>query len=193
MTGAAGGTDVREIVRRQRTTALKRFAKWFAIFAPLWLQIFFTRTGYLLPVAILGFLGLAITLLLAWARLSLLRKCSRTFREYPLEFRAPVEKTHLQGPSTLFVRMGGRGEGLSPTMKTGQAVARPGWPEGIEDGVWFAGDDLFGGAAVVPASGTLLFMQPRDWDGLAPERRAAGAERIARAGRAGIKRRASNR
>jgi hypothetical protein len=62
------------------------------------------------------------------------------------------------------------------------------WPADISQGIWFAGDDPFGGAALVPGTGELLFMQPRIRELTAEQRENAGPERIRRARRAGIKR-----
>lgn len=56
-----------------------------------------------------------------------------------------------------------------------------GWPAGIENGVWFAGDGPFVGAAIVPGSGELLCMQPSEWALSAKERGSAGEFRIERA------------
>lgn len=72
-------------------------------------------------------------------------------------------------------------------MRAKDPLGRPGWPANIAAGVWFSGDDPFGGAAIVPGTGELLFMQPKEWVLLAEERKNAGVERISRAKRGGIK------
>jgi hypothetical protein len=189
---ATDGTDFRGAVRHYRTIALKRFAKFAVVFVPMWVQIFVWKIGYLLPVAIVGFVGLFFIAVLLYARVTLTRKCSRVFRTYPLEFRGPVEKVRLERPSTLFLRLGGKGAD-SLTMRAKDPLGGSGWPENIANGVWFAGDELFGGAAIVPGTGELLFMQPQDWNQLSNQREAAGTERIAKAKHAGIKRAARRR
>lgn len=86
------GTDFRGAVRYHYGVSLKKFLTFFPVFLLLWGQIFVTRIGYLLPVAIIGMLGLLWTLFLFAGRMDLARKCSRVFKTYPLEFRTPVEK-----------------------------------------------------------------------------------------------------
>jgi hypothetical protein len=62
-----------------------------------------------------------------------------------------------------------------------------GWPTDIEDGFWFAGDELFGGIAFLPHTGELLFMQPQEWILMREQRANADSERVMRAKCAGIK------
>ncbi|MCX5255688.1 hypothetical protein OOK27_16340 [Streptomyces canus] len=183
---ATDGTDFRGAVRYQYGVAVKRFLMYFPVFLLLWVQIFVTRIGYLLPVAIIGMVGALMTLFLFVGRMQLVRKCSRVFRTYPLEFRTPVEKIGREGSSTLYLRLGGQGD--SPFTQRAKGILRGGWPPGITDGVWFAGDEPFGGAIIVPGSGELLFLQPRDWAAVDEDRANAGPERTEKAGRAGIKR-----
>jgi hypothetical protein len=183
---ATDGTDFRGAVRYYHGVVLKKFLKVFPVFLILWVQIFVTQIGYLLPVAIVGMFGVAFTLFLLVGRLTLIRRCSRVFRTYPLEFRAPVEKYSMESTHTLFLRFGGQG-GTPFTLRAKDAL-RGRWPVGITDGVWFAGDEPFGGAFIVPGGGEMLFLQPKDWTEAEEYRNAAGAERIEKAGRAGIKR-----
>ncbi|MBT2397844.1 hypothetical protein [Streptomyces sp. ISL-100] len=86
--------------------------------------------------------------------------------------------------------IGEKGADRSPVLAAVDPLSRPGWLKGMEGGVWFAGDEVFGGAALVPGSGQLLFMQPRDWELMSGQREEAGAERLKRAMQAGLKRRA---
>jgi hypothetical protein len=181
------GTDFRGAVRYHYGVTLKKFLKFFPVFLLLWGQIFVTRIGYLLPVAIIGMLGLLWTLFLFVGRMDLARKCSRVFKTYPLEFRTPVEKIGMESTHTLFLRFGDQG-GTPFTLRARDALARGRWPAGITDGVWFAGDEPFGGAIIVPGTGEMLFLQPRDWAARDEDRDSAGPERIEKAGRAGIRR-----
>ncbi|MDT0479980.1 MULTISPECIES: hypothetical protein [Streptomyces] len=184
---ATDGTDFRGAVRYHYGVALKRFLMFFPVFLLLWVQIFVTRIGYLLPVAIVGMLGALWTGFLFAGRLSLVRKCSRVFGTYPLEFRTPVEKIGMESTHTLYLRLGDQ-VGTPFTLRAKDALGRGRWPVGITDGVWFAGDEPFGGAIIVPGSGELLFLQPRDWAATNEDRANAGPERTEKAGRAGIKR-----
>ncbi|MEU0741686.1 hypothetical protein [Streptomyces sp. NPDC006134] len=182
---ATDGTDFRGALRFHYVTALKRFAKYFVIFAPLWPLVIVTNLGYLLPLALVGIVGSAFTMAFFWGRVLWIWKCSRVFRAYPLKFRGPVTKVAMDGHD-LFLRFPGQGD--KATMRARNPLMRSGWPEGIAKGVWFAGDDPFGGAAIVPGTGELLFMQPKEWGLFAEERGRAGAERIGRAKRGRIKR-----
>ncbi|QUC55498.1 hypothetical protein IOD14_01085 [Streptomyces sp. A2-16] len=183
--------DTRDAVRHHYGVVVKRFLLYFPVFLVLWGQIFVTQIGYLLPVAVIGMVGVLWTLFLFAGRLQLVRKCSRVFRTYPLAFRAPVEKIGREGGSTLYLRLGDQAG--SPFTQRARTVIRGGWPPAITDGVWFAGDEPFGGAILVPGSGELLFLQPRDWAARDEDRSGAGPERIEKAGRAGIGRPARSR
>ena len=63
------------------------------------------------------------------------------------------------------------------------------WPEGIDNGVYVAGDLPFGAVGYVPSSGTFFFMQPDDWDRTAHDRKLATPLRATRAQAAGLTRR----
>ncbi|MDQ0909030.1 hypothetical protein QFZ22_005015 [Streptomyces canus] len=184
---ATDGTDFGGAVRYHYGVALKKFLKFFPVFLLLWVQLFVLHLDYLLPVAIVGMFGTVWTLFLLADRLSFTRKCSKVFRTYPLEFRTPVEKYGMESTHTLFLRFGDQG-GTPFTLRAKHALGRGRWPAGITDGVWFAGDEPFGGAVIVPGSGELLFLQPRDWAARDEDRDSAGPERTEKAGRAGIKR-----
>ncbi|MCZ2527507.1 hypothetical protein ACFW9F_12470 [Streptomyces sp. NPDC059506] len=186
MPTATDGTDVQGVLRRHYAVALKRFAKFAVVLLPLFLSAIVTKIDYLLPLSIAGFIGLLSVAFLLYGRISSARRCARVFRTYPLEFRAPVGKVHEQRPLTLYLRLGGEGGGAR-IMRAKRLSDGSGWPEGIENGIWFAGDELFGGAAVVPGSEVLLFMQPSEWKETDAERRNAGEERAGKAGRAGLK------
>lgn len=188
------GTDFRGALKYHYGIALKRFLKSFPIFAAMWIVFFVTKSDYLLPLAIIGMFGSVITVGAFYARFSLIWRCSRVFRTYPMEFRGPIEKMHLEkyARSRLRLRFGKQGD-ESTTMLAKYALGGNGWPKDIENGVWFAGDDPFGGAAIVPGTGELLFMQPSEWALSAKQRESAGEVRIKQARRAGIKRAVSYR
>lgn len=182
---ATDGTEFRAALKYHYVTALKRFVKYFVIFAPMFVVVFVTGIDYLLPLAIVGFIGLLIALIFFWAALSWTWRCSRVFRRYPLVFRGPVETLQLKGNRVRVLCLGEKGADRSPVLLAVDPLARPGRAKTL-DGVWFAGDDVFGGAALVPGSGELLFMQPRDWDLISGQREKAGTERTKRARQAGL-------
>ncbi|MGW0550018.1 hypothetical protein [Streptomyces altiplanensis] len=187
---ATDGTDFRGALKHHYVFALKRFAKCFVIFVPMIVLLFVTGIDYLAPLAVVGFTGLLITVVLFFSAVSWTWRCSRVFRTYPLSFRGPVEKLDSRSGGKLVLRLGEEGTDGSLVLSAMDPLSRSGWPGGIADGVWFAGDDLFGGAAIVPGTGELLFMQPRAWKELSESRKQADADRIGRARRAGLRRRA---
>jgi hypothetical protein len=181
------GSEYQGAVRYYYGVALQNFLKFFPVFLLLWIQIFFTRIDWLLPVAIVGMFGMLWTLFLLVGRVSSTRRCAKVFRTYPLEFRTPVEKIGMESTHTLYLRLGDQ-KGTPFTLRAKDALGRRRWPVGITDGVWFAGDEPFGGAMIVPGGGELLLLQPRDWRAREEDRNTAGPERIDKARRAGIKR-----
>ena len=184
---ATDGSDFRGAVRYYHVVAVKNFLKFFPVFFLLWVQLFVFHLDYLLPVAIVGMFGMVFTLILLYGRLTSTRRCSKIFQTYPLEFRTPVEKIGMESTHTLYFRLGGQ-KGTPFTLRAKDALGRGRWPVGIVDGVWFAGDEPFGGAMIVPGGGELLLLQPRDWREREEDRGTAGPERVERAARAGIKR-----
>ncbi|MFF1303864.1 hypothetical protein [Streptomyces sp. NPDC058307] len=184
---ATDGTDFRGALRYHYVVALKKFLKFFPVFLLLWIQLFVFKLDYLLPVGIIGFLGAMWTLMIFGSRMIRVSKCWRIFRVYPLEFRTPVEKYGMESTHTLYLRFGDQG-GTPFTLRASNTMLRGRWPAGITDGVWYAGDEPFGGAFIVPGGGELLFQQPKDWAEAEEYRNSAGLERIEKAGRAGIKR-----
>lgn len=181
--GGTGEIDFRAVLRRCRASALKRFLKLGPAFLVVFLSVFYLEVGYLLPLGMVGCFGLAFTVISLWSRMLWITKCSRVFHSYPLEFRGPVAKVNRDG-DLLFLRFADQSN--EATMCAKSPLKSRSWPAGIADGVWFAGDDPFGGAAIVPGSGELLFMQPTAWKLLAEKRKNAGVERNKRARRAWI-------
>jgi hypothetical protein len=177
--------DFRNSVKRHYGIVAKRFAKRFAVFLPLWLLVFITGSEYVLPVSILGFLGLLVSVIRFLGHLVWLRRCSKVFREYSLEYRSQFVKLGTGRGQVLTFRLAEEQSG-APVM-SGVNLFGSGWPAAIEDGFWFAGDELFGGVALLPGTGELLFMQPQEWILLREQRANANSERVMRAKRAGIK------
>lgn len=186
---ATDGTDFRGALKYHYGVALRRFARFGLPCAVLFGQMYLwpmEHRGYVLPVALVGLLGLVFMSILCYARVSLIRSCSRVFRTYPLVFRGPLEKVRLESRK-LYIRLGfGEQAHPSMTMLAKDPLGRPGWPGGMAEGVWFAGDDPFGGAAIVPGTGEVLFMQPGDWGSAAKERDSAGEARVEQAKEAGL-------
>ncbi|TSB26630.1 hypothetical protein FNJ62_11075 [Streptomyces benahoarensis] len=180
------GTDFERALKYHYTTATKSFLKFFPVFFLLWVQLLVFQNTYLIPLALIGLFGGLIVLLAFRERMALTRKCARVLRTYPLEFRTPVEKDGQYASHTLYLRLGGRHED-APTLCAKDPLGRSGWPE-LEAGVWFAGDEPFGGAALVPGTGELLFLQPKRWADSDKERKSAGAVRTEQASRAGVTR-----
>ena len=185
--------DGRAAVRRDYARSWARFAKVGVPFGVLWAASLVIGAQALLPVAIVGFFGFAVPLALHCQRLLWTWRCGRVLRRYPLVFRGPVDRVQRTNQGLLVFRFTDTGAGSSgvPIMQGVQNMKRDRWPRGFEDGVWFAGDEVFGGAAVVPATGELVWMQPRDWGRLKDRREEAGPERRRTARRAGIGRRVS--
>ncbi|MFD9814387.1 hypothetical protein [Streptomyces sp. NPDC059080] len=180
------GTDFEGALKYHYATATKKFLKYFPAFFLLWVQLLVFRNTYLIPVFLIGLFGGLIVLLTFRERIALTRKCARVFRTYPIEFRTPVEKDGQYASHTLYLRLGGRREDAL-TLRAKEVLSRSGWPE-MDTGVWFAGDDPFGGVALVPGTGELLFMQPKHWAESAKERESAGPDRRHRASQARIAR-----
>ncbi|MFJ8363656.1 hypothetical protein [Streptomyces sp. NPDC093984] len=126
-----------------------------------------------------------------WAGVRLVQ-CRKVLSHYPLEFHTRVVKksSHWTEYGNVFeVKISTRGEHGAPLMKAINAAGPRRWPEGTQNGAWVAGDLAFGGVMIVPGSNAMLFLNPADWDKLAPRREQAGAERVARAEQAGISKR----
>ncbi|MEU3709674.1 hypothetical protein [Streptomyces catenulae] len=180
------GTDFDGALTYHYRTATKKFLKTFPVFFLLWVQLYVFQNNYLIPVALIGLFGGLAVLLAFWQRMSLTRKCARVLRTYPLEFRTPVEKDGENASHTVLLHIGG-GPGDAVTQRAKEVLSRSGWPE-MAAGFWFAGDDPFGGVALVPGTGELLVMQPKHWADSAKARESAGPDRKHRAARARIAR-----
>ncbi|MEV0093261.1 hypothetical protein [Streptomyces sp. NPDC050738] len=190
---ATDGSDYRGAVRHH----LSYLLKWLLAFVVGGLLLIaavpLSGKQYLIPVGIVGCLMVGGGLQF-WVPEAIWNvRCRRVLRTYPLVFRTPVEQVFAgaQGNARQ-LRMGGKGPGGSPLMRG--KIMKPnsgGWPEAANAGVWFAGDDAFGGVALVPGSGELIFMQPdgfKDDAAACAAREAAGEGRRQQASRAGLRR-----
>jgi hypothetical protein len=146
-----------------------------------------TRATYSIPLMGVGLLGVILATVHWFDQLRWVRQCARVLSVYDFEFRAPVEKLELWRGGRRFLVLGVE-EDASPEMLAREPMGHPHWPKRIGDGVWFAGDDAFGGALLVPGTGELMCMQPLAWEALEGWRAEVGAERRAKAKRAGLDR-----
>lgn len=111
-------------------------------------------------------------------------QCALVLHHYPLEFRDLVDKKQkewgVQG--TIYtLRVSVRGQQGEPTMWAMNAAGVRRWPQGADEGVWFAGDSAFGGVMVVPGSNAMMLMNPSDWGKLARKREQADSGRAEQA------------
>ncbi|GAA1351026.1 hypothetical protein [Streptomyces beijiangensis] len=188
---ATDGTDYRGAARHQFVYALKGFLKYLVGGVLLIAVVVLGHKGYLIPVGIVGLLMIAYAGQFWIPELNWAFRVRRVLRTYPLVFRTPAEQVFAGATGTARqLRMGGKGAGGSPLMRGKFMRPNSGsWPEGAKSGVWFAGDDAFGGLAIVPGSGELFFMQPdgfRHNASACAAREAAGEDRRQKASSAGL-------
>ncbi|NLU69676.1 hypothetical protein [Streptomyces sp. HNM0574] len=180
--------DLAQAAGRHRRAALRYFCTWCPLFAVWPVLLVVLDSGYLIPMAPVGAAGTLVHLNKLVSSLALTRRCVRILRTYPAVFRAPVRKVNLRQNGRRFLVLGDGTGDASPEMSARDALHRKQWPKDIADGVWFAGDDAFGGAVLVPGTGELMCMQPKDWAATAGARSRAGADRTRRAERTGLTR-----
>lgn len=188
---ATDGTDRQGAVRHHRSVLRGRFGILVVACLAVAATLPVTKSDYVVPLAPLSVLSLLVGTRFWFEQVRSVGVASRVLEVYGYEFRAPVEKLNLRTAGKRSLRLGGRPGGggeESPRMAAHQPLGAL-WPEDIADGVWFAGDDVFGGVVLVPGSGELMVLQPLNWDELAGRRDRAGADRIGRANRAGLDRR----
>lgn len=187
---ATDGSDRRGVVRHHRNVVLRRYALLVGCVAAVVAAVPLSKSDYAVmaaPAAVVtfftgtGFCG---------AQMRTVRLAARVLEVYEFTFRSPVEKLNLRasGKRSLRLGVGDGSDGGSPELAAHQPVGKL-WPRDIEDGVWFAGDEIFGGVVMVPGSGELMLVQPLKWDELAAARGRAGTERLEKARRAGLERR----
>ncbi|MGW2721529.1 hypothetical protein [Streptomyces sp. NPDC001492] len=151
------------------------------------------------PCVFIGIMGMLATLKSIPIAILMTRSCRKTLAQYSFDaFWPEVAKVDgaeaTRGHSkkmTLTLRAAGGQE--SPLMRMDAvppSVAwRNPWPEGIENGVYVAGDLPFGAVGYVPNSGRFFLMQPDDWDATVRDRKQATPDRVTRAQDAGLTRR----
>ncbi|MEU1853502.1 hypothetical protein ABZ499_30630 [Streptomyces sp. NPDC019990] len=150
------------------------------------------------PFTGVGILGLIATLKSIPVAVIVTRSCRKTLAQYSFDaFWPQITKVDAQATK-------GRSKKMTFTLHTAEGQSSPlmrmdpapppvawrtPWPDGIENGVYVAGDLPFGAVGYVPSSGRFFIMQPEDWDAAAQDRKLAAPDRIARAEEAGLTRR----
>lgn len=186
---ATDGSDHRGVVNHLHAALLRRYGLLVLICLTLMAVPLITRASYLIPLMGVGLLGVVLATVCWFDQLRWVRQCARVLNVYSFEFRSPVYQLELWRDGRRVLVLGY--EGLeSPDMSAREPMGHPCWPERIAEGVWFAGDEVFGGALLVPGTGELMCLQPLDWDAFDEWRAAADEERRAKAKRAGLDRRA---
>ncbi|MEU9053835.1 hypothetical protein AB0D37_26070 [Streptomyces sp. NPDC048384] len=151
------------------------------------------------PMILVGIFGLLATLSTIPLAVLLTRTCRKTLAEYSFDTFCP-QITKVDGakatrgrPKSMTLTLHTAEGQESPLMRINPAPRRGpwrnAWPEGIENGVYVAGDLPFGAVGYVPSSGAFFFMQPDGWDATAQDRNSAAPERITRAKDASLARR----
>lgn len=181
------GTDYRGAVKYLHTALAKRYAVLVLLGLTIVAVPLVTGVTYLIPLMGVGLLGVMLATYYWFDQLRWVRQCSRVLDVYSFEVCERVEKVELLSGGRRFLVLGS-GDRVSPEMLAREPMGHPHWPERIAEGVWFAGDDVFGGVLLVPGTGELMCMQPVDWNELEAWRTAAGAERHEMAKRAGLDR-----
>jgi hypothetical protein len=148
------------------------------------------------PIIFVGILGFIASLYSIPLGVTITGSCRKTLAQYSFDTFCP-QITKVDGAEatkgrpknmTLTLRTADGQE--SPLMRINPAPRRgpwrSPWPEGIENGMYIAGDPPFGAVGYVPSTGVFLFMQPADWDATAHDRRQADRSRITRAQQANL-------
>lgn len=182
---ATDGTDRRAPVKYHYRVLVLRFLLIAVPAIALVVLPLVLGARYLGPFIAVGLLALSLGLRFWLPQLGWLWKCARVLKVYEFEFRSPLQKSNLQGKGRRSLTLGNDG---SPRMSAREPLHSDRWPEDIADGVWFAGDDVFGGVLLVPGTGELMVMQPAIWLVHEKARQEAGAERREKAERAGLAR-----
>lgn len=181
---ATDGSDHRGAVQHHRSVLLKRYATLVIVCIALAASLPVTKSDYLIPLAPLAVMSLLMGTRYWLEQVRWIRRSSRVLDVYGFTFRAPVQTLNLRSAGKRSLRLGRDGDEC-PKMSGHQPLGNR-WPKDIAEGVWFAGDDVFGGVLLVPGSGELMCIQPLNWDELAGERSRAGAERLEKAKHAGL-------
>lgn len=196
MSHPLGVPDVASVLARNRLVRTRHIAGRAALGAALILLPFaLVAAGvpntFLTVLPIVPGLFVLLGLLVRVRHGRRLGVCEQVLRAYPLEYRDRVEK---RGSDRLLlgtvhtVKLSARGRHGARTMRAVSASTVRRWPQGAENGAWFAGDPAFGGVMVVPGTGDMLFLQPAEWQKYEDERANAESQRRALAEQAGISR-----
>ncbi|SNR28375.1 hypothetical protein [Actinomadura mexicana] len=182
---ATDGTDRRGPVKHHYKVLIGRYlvlvvAGVSMVAVPLAVDV-----RYLYPFVGTGGVALLLGTRFWLPQIACLRKCARVLKVYDFEFRTPVKKSNLRGNGVRSLTLG---DGDSPRMSAREPLFSDRWPRGIENGVWFAGDDPFGGVILVPDTGELMCMQPENWAAQDKARRQAAHKRREKARQAGLAR-----
>ncbi|MHB9758405.1 hypothetical protein ACYBSK_28835 [Streptomyces sp. BYX5S] len=162
---------------------------WFGVQAAV--VIFSLAASALLEITYLfPLIPLSITaaiLALGWAGTALYwtRKCARVVRAFQPVAR-PFHPLNLRVNGKSSLRLGDAGAGESPVMTGMDPLRHDRWPSGRADWIWFAGDDSCGGVVMLPHSGMLIFVQPKDWEDAEAARKAAEPGVIEQARQGGL-------
>ncbi|MFI7404701.1 hypothetical protein ACIBW9_30195 [Streptomyces sp. NPDC049541] len=120
-----------------------------------------------------------------------LRRIERVLRVYPWEKRPGVHRLDVneRRPRSPHVVKISHGSGRwSPELVMSPVIRHRTWEEDMASGIWFAGDERFGGIVAIPGGQAPMFSKPRQWEQLASRRAKADADALDRAQRAGIDR-----
>ncbi|MEW2402707.1 hypothetical protein [Streptomyces sp. NPDC046862] len=151
------------------------------------------------PFTGVGIVGLLATLRSIPVAVVVTRSCRKTLAQYSFDTFCP-QITKVDGaeatkgrPKSMTLALYTAEGHESPLMRMNpiprRGAWRNPWPEGIEKGVYVAGDLPFGAVGYVPSSGTFFLMQPEDWDATAHDRKQADPDRVTRAQAADLARR----
>ncbi|NDU72333.1 hypothetical protein GWI34_06800 [Actinomadura sp. DSM 109109] len=181
---ATDGTDRRGPVKHHYKVLIRRYLTLVAAGGAMVAVPLAADVRFLYPLVGTGMVALLLGTRFWLPQIVALRRCARILKVYDFEFRSPVKKSNLRGNGVRTLTVGGD----SPRMSAREPLFSDRWPRGIERGVWFAGDDPFGGVVLVPGTGELMCMQPANWAQEDRARRAAGPRRRERAAQAGLAR-----
>lgn len=184
---ATDGTDHTGPVQYYRSVMLKRLAMIVAVVAALVCLALVTQADLLFPFLPLSLVSFVIGIHFWLEQWRWIGQCDKVLKVYRFQMcnRAEIVDQRSGGKRTLRL---GSGAERSPKMFARQPMGQSVWPKRIPEGVWFAGDEVFGGVVLVPGTGELLCLQPMDWQALQGKRNEAAPERHQMAKQAGLDR-----
>jgi hypothetical protein len=183
---ATDGTDRQGPVKYHYKVLGRRYLLIVVLAAAMVVLPLVLGVRYLGPFIAVGLIALSLGTRFWLPQLGWVLKCARVLKVYDFEFRSPVQKSNLEAKGRRSLTLGNGG---SPRMSAREPLFSDRWPAEIAHGVWFAGDDVFGGVLLVPGTGELMFMQPENWAVHEEARQQAGTQRREKAERAGLARR----